>query len=93
MAPSEIANLIQIGVFWILALATGVPLARAIAKRIATPRPRALPPNPADTERMERMERAIEAISIEVERIAESQRFMTKLLSEGEAPAALPGPR
>lgn len=93
MAPFEVANLIQVCVVSVLILATGIPLARAIAKRIATPRPRALPPSPADTERMERMERAIEAISIEVERIAESQRFMTKLLAEGEAPAALPGPR
>jgi hypothetical protein len=31
------------------------------------------------------MERAIEAVAIEVERISEGQRFTTKLLSEGRS--------
>jgi len=46
-------------------------------------------------ERMERMERAIDSVAIEVERISENQRFLTKLLSErGEraAAGALPRP-
>jgi hypothetical protein len=33
-------------------------------------------------ERLSRMEQAIEAVAIEVERVAEGQRFTTKLLSE-----------
>jgi hypothetical protein len=33
--------------------------------------------------RLERMEQAIEAVAIEIERISEGQRFTTKLLSEG----------
>jgi hypothetical protein len=33
--------------------------------------------------RLERMEQALEAVAIEVERISEGQRFTTKLLSEG----------
>jgi hypothetical protein len=38
---------------------------------------------PADvTDRLERIERAVEAVAIEVERISEGQRFTTKLLSE-----------
>ena len=32
--------------------------------------------------RLERMEQAIDAIAVEVERIAEAQRFQTRLLSE-----------
>ena len=32
--------------------------------------------------RLERMENAIDSIAVEVERIAEGQRFTTKLLSE-----------
>ena len=34
--------------------------------------------------RLERIEQAIDAMAVEVERVAESQRFMTKLLSERE---------
>ncbi|MBL8958281.1 MAG: hypothetical protein JNJ98_00390 [Gemmatimonadetes bacterium] len=42
--------------------------------------------------RLERMEQAIDAMAVEIERIAEAQRFTTKLLSErGVAePANLP---
>ncbi len=42
--------------------------------------------------RLQRMEEAIDAMAVEVERIAEAQRFTTKLLAErGVAePAALP---
>jgi hypothetical protein len=40
--------------------------------------------------RMERMEHAIDAIAIEVERISEGQRFTTKLLSETRGANALP---
>ena len=32
--------------------------------------------------RLERIEQAIDAMAVEVERVAESQRFMTKLLSD-----------
>lgn len=40
-------------------------------------------PSVATTEaRLERIEQAVDAIAIEVERIAEGQRFTTKLLSE-----------
>ena len=49
--------------------------ARVLRRRNA---PRAL----ADDSRIERMENAIDAIAIEVERISESQRFTTKLLSD-----------
>jgi hypothetical protein len=39
-----------------------------------------------DEDRMARLEQAVEAIALEVERISEGQRFTTKLLSE-RAPA------
>jgi hypothetical protein len=35
------------------------------------------------TERLERLERGIESIAIEIERISEGQRFVTKLMAEG----------
>jgi len=43
-----------------------------------------------DDERMTRLEQAVEAIALEVERISEGQRFTTKLLSERAAADRLP---
>lgn len=40
--------------------------------------------------RLDRMEQAIDAIAVEVERISEGQRFTTRLLSERAEPAAVP---
>lgn len=61
-------------------------------------RPQATAPSPRDTqqdERLARMEQSIDAMAIELERITEGQRFVTKLMAEqqralgaGQAPAA-----
>jgi len=40
--------------------------------------------------RLARIEQAVEAIALEVERISEGQRFTTRLLSEASRPAAKP---
>ena len=49
-------------------------------------------PGGADDSRLKRIENAVEAIAIEVERISENQRFTTKLLSERSSSAdRLPG--
>ena len=42
--------------------------------------------------RMERMEQAIESVAVEMERVSESQRYLTKLLGERRERAALPDP-
>lgn len=42
------------------------------------------------SQRLERMEQAIDAIAVEVERIAEGQRFTTRLLSERHDERVLP---
>lgn len=55
-----------------------------------------LNPGGADTsQRLERIEQAIEAMAVEVERISEGQRFVTKLLAERaqDAPGLGAGPR
>ena len=60
--------------------AIGVPIAKAYARRIERePRQPSLPPDVSA--RLERMEQAIDAIAVEVERIAEGQRFTSKLLA------------
>ena len=65
------------------------PLMRAWARRIEGKVTEA-PAIPAATDaRLERMEQAIEAVAVEIERISEAQRFTTKLLADrsgGSAP-------
>lgn len=60
-----------------------VSTARALWKRGSLQRSSATPPD--TTRRLERLEQAIDAVAIEVERISEGQRFVTRLLSEGRA--------
>lgn len=64
------------------------PLIRALARRLESKHAAALPSAVVE-DRLERIERAVEAMSIEVERISEGQRFVTKLLAE-KAPTQLP---
>lgn len=69
------------------------PLAIAYARRIwkRTPVPRV---SPAEGGRLERIEQAVEAIAVEVERVSEGQRFVTKLLSDtSRAAVSLPADR
>jgi hypothetical protein len=49
---------------------------------------RALPA--AESERLQRLEHGMEAIAIEVERISEGQRYVTKLMSEQRSPESTP---
>ena len=61
------------------------PLIRAWARRLeARGAPTALPSREV-VERLDRIERAVEAIAVEVERVSEGQRFVTKLLAEKPA--------
>ena len=48
--------------------------------------------DPGTQGRLERLEQSMEAIAVEIERIGEGQRFMTRLLSArpGSAPESLP---
>ena|SRR6476620_8091454 len=70
-------------------LAIGVPMARAYARKMDAQSKN--PSVPLEvTSRLERMEQAIEAVAIEVERISEGQRFTTRLLSEGRSAGAIP---
>ncbi|MHB1310386.1 MAG: hypothetical protein ACYC3L_00115 [Gemmatimonadaceae bacterium] len=73
----------------VVAIVLGVPLVRAHIKR--ADRSASLPaPDPRAEERLARIESAVEAIAIEVERISEGQRFVTKLLAERPAVTGLP---
>jgi hypothetical protein len=54
--------------------------ARVLWRMGSRKQPRELPA--ADNDRMERLEAAVDAIAIEVERISESQRFSVSLLAD-----------
>lgn len=67
-----------------------VAIGRLIWKRGSVPRPQALPAG--TDERLQRMEQGMDAIAIEIERVSEGQRFVTRLLAERQdLPAALGG--
>jgi hypothetical protein len=73
--------LIPLGFFAMVAtVAIGAPLARAFARRMERESKTKVAPDVAS--RLERIEQAVDAIAIEVERISEGQRFTTKLLTE-----------
>jgi hypothetical protein len=84
MGPSII---VPLGAFIMaMVIAIGVPLARAYARKMDAESK--FPRLPTEiTDRLERMEHALDSIAIEVERITEGQRFTTKLLSEGRGAA------
>jgi hypothetical protein len=68
------------GMSMIVLLVLGVPFVRALSRRWERAPLRGLS---SEVEaRLERIERAVDAVAIEVERISEGQRFTTKLLSE-----------
>jgi hypothetical protein len=69
-----------VGVTGIFAL--GVPLIRAWIRRSERSAQLPAPPSAEITTRLERIEQAVEAVAIEVERIAEAQRFSAKLMAE-----------
>lgn len=90
MEPSQIGALIPIvAIIAGAAIAIFAPLARAHARQVDRSAGSFVPPEVAG--RLERIEQAVDAIAIEVERISEGQRFTTQLLSEGRQHAgALP---
>ena len=75
------------------------PMAVAMTRRIwkrttRESRPVAAQMSPQVDQRLERLEQGVDAIAIEIERITEGQRFVTKLLSEtAQQPLSLPQER
>ena len=65
------------------------PIARALGRRIEGKPQVAHIPAGTDA-RLDRIEHAVEAIAVEVERISEGQRFTTKLLAERSAAEIAP---
>ena len=67
-----------------------LPLSIAFARRIWRRSAAVVTSFPKEiTERLSRMEQAVEATAVEVERIGEGQRFLTRLFTEGEGARAI----
>jgi hypothetical protein len=80
--PGQITAISIVGTVFVL-----FPLSIAIARNIWRRGSRHAPPaqSPESGQRMERLEQAVDAIAIEIERVSEGQRFVTRLLTEGSA--------
>ena len=82
MSEEEVVVAIA-GMMTSIVIILGIPLvivhARKLWKRDSVT---ASPAAHDSDQRLERMEHAIDAIAVEVERLSEGQRFMTKLLSD-----------
>jgi hypothetical protein len=66
-------------------------MARLVWKRAAAPPQRPAAVDGTSAQRLERIEQAVDAIALEVERVSEGQRFVTRVLADGrrapDAPA------
>ncbi len=88
--PPEVLPIVQAFFTTVAVIALGIPIIRAITRRWERHTPS--PQIPADvTARLERIEQAVEAVAIEVERISEGQRFTSKLMADLQQRVLPPG--
>jgi hypothetical protein len=87
MGPESVAVLVPLGFFaMVVAIVVGRPIVKAIVAKAENESKR--PQIPSEVmNRLERIEQAVDAIAVEVERISEGQRFTTKLLSDTRSDA------
>jgi hypothetical protein len=81
-------------IFIVFMLAVLMPISLGITRRLWRRTPRGAEPRMDEVvvPRLERLEQAVDAIAIEIERVAEGQRFVTRLLAERPRPAASAAP-
>jgi hypothetical protein len=79
----------------LLTITTMVSIAGAYAVGQARRKERIAPPpvTPAADERVERMERLLETMAEEIERLGESQRFLVKIMAERQLSGAAEPPK
>ena len=84
---------ISIAFFAMIAIiVVGLPIMRAIARRIDRGTPVAAPIPRAVSEQLQQISHSVDAIAIEVERISEGQRFTTKMLNDRQRDITTIGP-
>ena len=88
--PPQVFDIVFAFFFMVAFIAVGTAVARAFGRR-GENRPVQVAPNPEMAAQLQRIEHAVEAMAIEVERISEAQRYMARLESERVADPALLG--
>ena len=88
--PDNVAAII--GVFTVFVLfPIAIAVARFIWRRAGKGPVQSTPQiSPQIDQRLERLEAGVDAIAIEIERVTEGQRFVTRLLSEQDSREKLP---
>jgi hypothetical protein len=87
--PPQAMEVVKMFFTTIVIIALGIPIVRAFTKRFERGHAPPNIPAPDVVARLQRIEQAVESVAIEVERIAEAQRFSAKLQAE-QAQRALP---
>lgn len=86
MNPGQMTGVSVVFIIFVL-FPLAIAMARGIWRRASRPAPP--PALPAESvQRLERLEQGMDAVAIEVERISEGQRFVTRLLTERAQPVA-----
>ena len=81
--PPEALEIAKSFFAMVAVIALGIPAIRAITRRWErTPPPAPLVAPPDVVARLQRIEQAVESVAIEVERIAEAQRFSARIAAE-----------
>jgi hypothetical protein len=79
MNPGQVTGLSIVFTIFVLG-PLSLAAARNLWRRASRP---ALPPGWSESsQRLERLEQAVDTIAIEIERVSESQRFMTRLMTK-----------
>ncbi|GLC28510.1 hypothetical protein rosag_50230 [Roseisolibacter agri] len=82
--PENVIVLIAVVLCFVAMTIVGLPIARAFARRMDR---RAVGAGTTDVDaRLQRIEQAVEAVAVEVERVSEAQRFSARLLAERAEP-------
>jgi len=90
MAP-EVANFAVVAVIVVVLIASLSGITVRLVRALSTKAPGRDMPNVLQMEaRFDQLQQSVDAIAVEVERIAEAQRFSAKLLAERNETPALP---
>lgn len=85
---SEVLAFAQVAIIVVLLAGTLSAIVVGLVRGLSSkPMPRNI--SDAQSHQLEHLQQSVDAIAVEVERIAEAQRFSAKLLSERADPAAL----
>lgn len=84
----DVITFAQVAVIVILLAGTLSAIVVGLVRGVSKPT-KSLPSNDTHSLQLEQLQQSVDAIAVEVERIAEAQRFSAKLLAERADPAAL----